>query len=280
MVFLPALTTCVGSANRNPLSGRTTRNSLPLDMKTTWSGATTGSEWPLDKVISNGLNGATSRILHSVLSVIPACLAQAPSLCQLIRSASNPRLSVVAMPKLRALRRKANPRVLATDVARRGLTYMNNVRSRIGPPMSSARVLSNFRRDARRVASERRPSQPEIHLPELRQSAHGGRRSGVQRWLGRRRDGEGPDQGRGLTAGLRPAHPFNQKPLPSGTPSPEFGAGPRDFPLSLCGQGWVAMPLPSAMPSPELGAGPLLTADAINTAINAAIVPIMLSFFS
>jgi hypothetical protein len=32
------------------------------------------------------------------------------------------------------------------------------------------------------------------------------------------------------------------------------------------------------MPSPELGAGPLLTTNAINAAINAAIVPMMLPF--
>lgn len=72
--------------------------------------------------------------------------------------------------------------------------------------------------------------------------------------------------------------PNDQKPLPSGTPSPEFGAGPREIPLSLCGPGWVDMPLPSGMPSPEWGAGPLLTANAINAAINATIVPIILPF--
>lgn len=38
------------------------------------------------------------------------------------------------------------------------------------------------------------------------------------------------------------------------------------------------MPLPSGMPSPELGAGPLLTANAINAASNAIIVPIILPF--
>jgi len=72
---------------------------------------------------------------------------------------------------------------------------------------------------------------------------------------------------------------LNQKPLPSGTPSPEFGAGPREFPLSLCGPGWVGMPLPSDMPSPELGAGPVLTAKANNVAINAAIALIILTFY-
>jgi hypothetical protein len=35
------------------------------------------------------------------------------------------------------------------------------------------------------------------------------------------------------------------------------------------------MPLPSGMPSPELGADPLLTANAINDAINANIVLII-----
>lgn len=53
-------------------------------------------------------------------------------------------------------------------------------------------------------------------------------------------------------------------------PSPEFGA-PRP-------SDWAGMPLPSRMPSPELGAGPLLTANAINVAINVAIVPITLPF--